>query len=80
MFLINYQHTRSYATFLLNFDTLQNRFQACRYNPVTPMSLADMYLQLHKVLLANTTGILSRSCLKSPILRNKNMLLFGKCL
>ena len=80
MFVISYQYVWSYATFCQNFGTLQNRFGACRYNAVTPRTLLDMYLQLHKVLLSNKEKILSYSGPKSPISRDKNMVLFGKCL
>ena len=61
IFQINYQYIRTYATFWLN---LQNRFEACRYNAVTSRLLVNMYPQLHKVLLANSEGILSNSGLK----------------
>ena len=42
--------------------------------------LVNTYLQLHKVLLSSSEGILSYRDLKSPISRDKNMILFAKCL
>ena len=42
--------------FCYNFNTLENRFESCRYNVVTPGTLSDMYLQLHKVLLSKSEG------------------------
>ena len=60
---------------------LQHRFEKYRYDAVTPGTVFVMYLQLHKVLVSNSEGILSYSGLKkSPVSHDKNMLLFGKCL
>ena len=71
MFLINYQYFRSYVIFWLNFDTLQNIFEACHYNPITPGILFDMHLWLHKVLLSEKEGIRSYNGFKKSCSRYK---------
>ena len=50
------------------------------YNAVTPAISFDIYLWLHKALLLKSEGLPSYGALKSPISRDKSMLLFGKCL
>ena len=67
--------------FAKNLTLYKKGFEACRYNAVIPGILFDIYLRLHKVLLPKSEEILSYKDLKkSPISRDKNILLFGKYL
>ena len=46
---------------------LQHRFEKCHYDTVAPGTVFVMYLQLHKVLVSNSKGILSYSGLKKVL-------------